>query len=100
MVKATGFDPVIEGSNPSIPAIIRYVAQFGSVLCSAKEQRGQWFKSIHIDQFKYRQKVFFMSKENYIKIMLLLDIVENELDKVAISVGHKTFKDWKKEREL
>lgn len=41
-----------------------------------------------------------MNRESFEKAMLLLDIIENELDKIAVLSGHKTFEEWKKEREL
>jgi len=37
-----------------------------------------------------------MTVENYNKIMVLLDLMEDELNKIAVELGHENFKEWSK----
>ena len=39
-------------------------------------------------------KGWVMSEKNYNTIMFLLDLLEIELDKVSVSVGHETFSEF------
>lgn len=36
-----------------------------------------------------------MSKEKFNRVMGYLDIIEAEMDKIAVATGHPTFKEWK-----
>lgn len=41
-----------------------------------------------------RKKVLSMSYINYIKIMAYLDIIEVELNKIALAVGHESYDEF------